>query len=148
MYKIVCNDLEIKDIYVGHTTDFIRRKTQHKSSCIKKQNVKLYKTIHDNGGWENWSMIEIEKYPCNDFNEAVARERHWYETLNANLNVQYPSRSQKEYYNMNREDKLECAKEYVKNNYEKVLEQNKKYYNKDYFREYYHRKIKVEVPPQ
>jgi hypothetical protein len=26
MYKIVCNDLEITDIYVGHTTNFTRRK--------------------------------------------------------------------------------------------------------------------------
>ena len=26
IYKIVCNDLTITDIYVGHTTDFVVRK--------------------------------------------------------------------------------------------------------------------------
>ena len=40
--------------------------------------------IRENEGWNNWSMIEIEKYPCNDKNEACARERYWYELLNAN----------------------------------------------------------------
>ena len=40
--------------------------------------------IRKNGGWENWCMIEIEKYPCNDKNEAKARERYWLETLNYN----------------------------------------------------------------
>ena len=35
IYKFVCNDLNIKDTYVGHTTDFIKRKATHKSHCIK-----------------------------------------------------------------------------------------------------------------
>ena len=26
IYKLVCNDLTIKDLYVGHTTNFINRK--------------------------------------------------------------------------------------------------------------------------
>ena len=29
--------------------------------------------MRDNGGWQNWSMIEIEKYPCNDQQEATKR---------------------------------------------------------------------------
>ena len=33
IYKIVCNDLNVKDVYVGHTTDFTKRKSHHKSSC-------------------------------------------------------------------------------------------------------------------
>ena len=32
-YKIVCNDLSITDCYVGHTTDFTKRKSHHKSDC-------------------------------------------------------------------------------------------------------------------
>ena len=31
IYKIVCNDLNVKDVYVGHTTDFTKRKATHKS---------------------------------------------------------------------------------------------------------------------
>ena len=26
IYKLVCNDLSVKDLYVGHTTDFTNRK--------------------------------------------------------------------------------------------------------------------------
>ena len=79
IYKIVCNDLNIKDLYVGHTTDFKRRKSEHKLNCnnqkSEKYNMKIYKVIRNNQGWDNWSMIEIEKYPCNDSKEATARER-------------------------------------------------------------------------
>ena len=33
IYKIVCNDLSITDCYVGHTTDFVKRKCNHKIIC-------------------------------------------------------------------------------------------------------------------
>jgi hypothetical protein len=73
IYKIVCNDLNITDVYVGHTTNFINRKALHKSNCNningKSYNLKIYNTIRNNGGWLNWSMIEIEKFQdCNDIN--------------------------------------------------------------------------------
>jgi predicted GIY-YIG superfamily endonuclease len=49
IYKIVCNDLNITECYVGHTTDFVRRKKSHKHRCItetdKKHNLKVYKII-------------------------------------------------------------------------------------------------------
>jgi len=31
IYKIVCNDLNVNECYIGHTTNFIKRKGQHKS---------------------------------------------------------------------------------------------------------------------
>jgi hypothetical protein len=84
IYKIVCNDLNITDVYVGHTTNFINRKAKHKSDCnnpnSKSYNYKIYNLIRQNGGFENWSMIEIEKFQdCNDINEASAKERYYYE---------------------------------------------------------------------
>ncbi len=105
IYKIVCNDLEVKSLYIGHTTDFRKRRNRHKYSCscesLPAYNFKVYEMIRNHGGWENWSMIEIEKYSCNDSNEAIARERHWYETLKANLNTDYPGRTANERYNTN-----------------------------------------------
>jgi hypothetical protein len=106
IYKLVCNDLNILGCYVGHTTDFTRRKAYHKSDCNNengdKYNYKIYKTIRENGGFNNYSMIEIEKYPCRDENEATARERHWFEILNSGLNTNVPNRSRQEYYEDNR----------------------------------------------
>ena len=126
IYKIVCNDLNITECYVGHTTNFIERKRHHKNNCTnnnsKSYNYKIYQTIRANGGWDNWSMIEIEKYPCNDINEATARERYWYEQLNANLNTQIPARIQKEYRETNKEQILQQKKEYRETNKTKILE--------------------------
>jgi len=82
IYKIVCNNLEEKDIFMGHTTNFTKRKNSLKSNCnnvnSKAYNLGMNRFIRDNGGWDNWSMILIEKYPCWDRNEANARERHLY----------------------------------------------------------------------
>ena len=115
IYKIVCKDLNITDIYVGHTTNFIKRKGQHKSYChnpnSEKHHLKVYSTFRDNGNWDNWDMIEVEKYNCNDRNEAAARERYWYETLQAKLNMQCPNQCRKE-----------SCKEYRINNKEKIKE--------------------------
>jgi hypothetical protein len=90
IYKIVCNDLSVNDVYVGHTTVFTKRKSLHKVSCNNESNndynLKVYNYIRANGGWDNFSMIEIEKYPCNDGNEARKRTRFFYELLNAKLN--------------------------------------------------------------
>ena len=44
IYKICCNDLNITDIYVGSTTNFRARKSQHKTRC-KDYNNKLYNFI-------------------------------------------------------------------------------------------------------
>ena len=99
IYKIVCKDLNIKDLYVGHTTDFKRRKTEHKKitsqSSGKSYKLKLYEMIRTNGGWDNWDMIEIEKYNCADGNEARSKERYWLEFLNAALNCSMSSRTKK-----------------------------------------------------
>jgi hypothetical protein len=131
IYKIVCNDLNITDIYVGSTTDFTRRKNEHKRCCTneksKSYNLKVYQTIRDNGGWDNFTMFEIEKYNCNNSNEAHARERHYYELLNAKLNIRYPNRSKKEYMESNKEQLTVLKKQWTIANKEKVLEQQKKY---------------------
>jgi hypothetical protein len=153
IYKIVCNDLTITDCYIGHTTDFIRRKQTHKNSVNNENsrfNLKVYKFIREHGGWNNWSMIEVEKYPCNDINEATARERYWFENLKATLNCNIPNRTikewneeykehlkeykkeyGKEYYEENKEQILEYKKEYYEENKEQILEYKKEYYKKN-----------------
>jgi hypothetical protein len=132
IYKIVCNDLNIKEVYVGSTVNFTRRKCQHKSRCYNINdsvyNEKKYQFIRDNGGWENWTMLEIEKYPCNDKNEAHTRERYWIEILNATLNKYIPTRTTKQYQEDNKDKILEYKKKYDDDNKDKL---------KDYIRNYY-----------
>jgi hypothetical protein len=137
IYKIVCNDLDIKEVYIGSTVNFTRRKCEHKSKCNdinnKEYNYKKYQFIRENGGWENWSMYEIEKYPCNDKNEAHTRERYWIENLNSTLNKIMPTRTIKEWKEDNKDKLFEKSKQYREDNKDKIQEQKKKHYeeNKD-----------------
>ena len=62
IYKIINYDFPDL-IYVGSTTNFIKRKYTHKRDT-KKSNNKLYVNIRINGGWESWAMIKICDYPC------------------------------------------------------------------------------------
>lgn len=121
IYKLVCNDVTIKDCYVGHTTHFQKRKQKHKACCNnendKYYNLNVYKFIRNNGGWLNWSMVEIEQFSCSNSNEACARERYWVETLQSTLNSQIPTRTKKEYneqyYDQNRDELSEKYKQQV-----------------------------------
>ena len=142
IYKIVCNDPNINDVYVGNTTDFKRRKASHKNACINKNNIgynlKIYQIIRNNGGWQNWEMIEVEKCNCNNSNEAKARERYYYEFFNSTLNTQYPNRTIKELYIKDRIKRIDYQKQYNENNKEKYNIYQKQYrlLNKDKATEY------------
>lgn len=149
IYKIVCKDLTIIDLYVGSTTHFVKRKSHHKFNSVN-DTKKIYQTIRENGGWENWEMIEIEKYPCNDGNEARARERYWYEELNAILNTNKPlttieeRKDEKKDYDKNyrqtqREEIKIKQKIFYEKNKEYILERNRKY------KENYRKKKSLEI---
>jgi len=89
IYKIVCKDDNVKDLYVGRTCDPVRRKAQHKNHSIKNRDGYLYHCINNNGGWENWDFIIIEKYPTIDSSDACKREEYWVCELMASLNIHY-----------------------------------------------------------
>ena len=126
IYRLVCKDLSVKEIYVGSSTNFRQRKAQHKCSCTKEGNrdyyCKVYEYIRNNGGWDNWDMVLLEKYPCNDKYELTKRERYWTEELKASLNSNVPSRTQEEYYEEHKEYLDNKKREWEKKNYEKIKE--------------------------
>jgi len=132
MYKIVCKDLTITHTYVGHTTQWKDRKKHHKSDCCnensKGYNFPLYTFIRNNGSWDNWNMILIEDYPCENKLQAEQRERYWIETLNANLNRCIPTRNIKEYYQDNREQIIQRSCQFYIENKQKIKQhQNEKF---------------------
>jgi hypothetical protein len=149
IYKIVCKDITIKDVYVGRTTNFTKRKAAHKNTCScvssKSYNLYVYEIIRLNGGWDNWDMIEIVKYPCNDTHDASKQERYYMEFLQATLNKVIPSRTMieyrednkniikeqhKEYWKKNNDKLKAYDKEYRANNIDKIKERAKVYYEK------------------
>ncbi len=143
IYKIVCKDLNIKDCYVGSTTDFRKRKTNHKADCNnangKNYNFNVYKFIRENGGWDNWTIVLIENYPCENKLELLKRERELTEQLNGNLNSvrnqgikkqlgeQYSKIKSAQYYIANIDKIKEKKRKYCEKNADKIKETKRKY---------------------
>jgi hypothetical protein len=132
IYKLVCNDINIKECYVGSTTNMKVRKHSHKERCVKKTHEKyhyyVYHFIRSNGSWDNWSMIQLEDIKFNTRNELLARERHWFEVLNSKLNKKKPAGTKKEYY-QNNKDKWATYND--KKNNENYIKYHKNYYIKN-----------------
>jgi predicted GIY-YIG superfamily endonuclease len=147
IYKLCCKNLNISDIYVGHTTNMRKRKWQHKTACNneknKKYNYDVYQFIRANGGFDNFDMIEIERFEAIDGNDARKKERYYIETLKATLNITIPTRTCKEWREENKEILYEKAKEKYEKNKESILEKAKEKYEKnkesiiEYQNEYY-----------
>lgn len=89
-YRIVCRDLNIRECYVGPTTDFHSRKCHRKPNCNNTNqehyNLHVYEFIRENGEWENWDMILIKTEKCSNELEARARKRSYIEMFKASLN--------------------------------------------------------------
>ena len=81
IYQIHCNDPNILYDYISSTTDITRRKQSHKKiyndKTQKSHNDEIYQTIRSNGGWDNWKITELEKYPCNNNSEVLLRKNYY-----------------------------------------------------------------------
>jgi hypothetical protein len=77
-------------MYVGHTINFENRKYQHIEKTRHDGNTKLYNTIRDTGGWDNWEMIKIDEKNCTCKQDALKIEQDWCEKLRPNLNSKSP----------------------------------------------------------
>jgi len=135
IYKLCCKDATTEDIYIGSTTNFINRKHQHKGNCNnsnrEKYNLKVYKFIRENGGFENWDMILIQYYSCVTKKELEAKEREYIEKLKPSLNCQLPGRTKKEWAEDNIEKIKEQQKNWHNNNRDKFKQHLKQYYEKN-----------------
>jgi hypothetical protein len=145
-YKFICENPEIQSCYVGHTTNFQQRKNSHKSRCNKitsvHYNYKIYQTIRENGGWDNWKMIEIDRQICVDKSDSCRIEQRYIDELQSNMNMinsifnreqWYTDNKnricQKNKYNYidNKTDILNKNKQHRLNNLQRFCEMGKKY---------------------
>ena len=127
IYVIRCNDHTISDEYIGSTTNFTKRKNCHKTRCCnekqEKHHFKLYQIMKENGGWDNWSMIQLEEYPCENKRQAETREEYWRTERQAQLNMRKAF--------LTDEERVENRKEYRINNKEKIKENKTRAFNCD-----------------
>ena len=138
MYRIVHKDQTITECYIGSTGNLPCRKNNHYNNCIKpnkkEHNKYCYIFIRENGGWDNWEIIEIEKYHATNLEDRRRRERYWVEFYNASLNKNTPYLSNVEI----KERRNVCSIKIMKNRYTTdpiFREKRLKYY-----RDRYHQK--------
>ena len=124
IYKLCCKNPEITDIYVGHTTNFTQRKNHHRIACDSLLDRYVYQYINDNGGWNNWTMIQLETYNCIDKRKAEAIEHSYIVQLGAKLNSNKP-------YAMYKENPKEYQQEWYKQYKEEILEKTKQRYEEN-----------------
>ena len=153
MYKICPKNKELNYCYIGQTTNFTKRKKQHLKNTVnesdkKHYHLKHYETIRQNGGWNEWEIIEIEKFNGKTNLEARMREQELIEEYHANLNSVSAFVSEQErvatkkaitekYRENNKELLKEQTKQYKENHKDIIAEQMKKYReeNKEKIRE-------------
>lgn len=121
--------------YLGSTVDRLDRLRKHEGFCnninlVDSYYRKIYKYIRENSGFNNWIMVIIEEYPCNEGNDELndlklrKREQYWinfYDSINNGLNEKNAYRSE--------EDLKNYQDNY--NNSEKGKERLNKYKNSD-----------------
>jgi len=131
IYKLCCLDPTITDIYVGSTLNFKNRKYEHKKNSTSNhkivKNLKVYKTIRENGGFENWDMVLIKDFPCNDRKELHREENKIMLELKANLNMRQASRNNKQYYEDEKKTLLKKQKIKYEINKSSILKRQKQY---------------------
>ena len=130
-----------ESVYVGSTTNFTRRKCQHKSSIYnEKYNQKIYQKIRENNF--EWDIKPYKEYPCETKLQLKIEEERIRQLLNADLNsqscgtgIEFTNKSEyeKQYNIVNQEKISEQQKQYNANNKEKIAKQRKQHYtvNKD-----------------
>jgi group I intron endonuclease len=91
IYKIICNDENVKHIYVGYSTNITDRIRVHrrvsKNPKNKSYTSKPYRIIREHGGWDNWRVEILEEYSCLSKMEARKRENYWFKILQPSLNT-------------------------------------------------------------
>lgn len=129
-YKICCDDNDY--VYVGSTCNFNNRKRQHKQNCNnetgKEYHLKVYKTIRENGGWENWKMIQIGTKEQITKRDAERIEEEYRLELKAELNDKRAYLTEE----VKKERKAIADKKYRESEKGKATQERRK----DYFTEY------------
>lgn len=129
-------------VYVGSTTNFVKRKASHKNGCNNEKNesynCKKYVMMRENGGWECFKMVVIKEYPCKTKTELEIEEEKCRKELQSNLNsyrchitkeekIEQQREITKKYYEENRDEILKKKKEYDIKNRDENLKKKKEY---------------------
>lgn len=138
IYKLCCLDVTITDIYVGSCKSMTHRKYGHKQACTKpddkNHNLRVYQFIRENGGWNNWSMVELKEWQCESKAEMGKVENEHMISHHATLNSRVApdgrprSEVQKAYRGLHKVEIAATKHQWEVDNREAICQSKKGYY--------------------
>eukprot|EP00732_Lithocolla_globosa_P006646 Lithocolla_globosa_v1_NODE_7849_length_894_cov_3.998808.p1 type:complete len:196 gc:universal NODE_7849_length_894_cov_3.998808:806-219(-) len=127
IYKIVCNETD--DVYIGSTCQpLFKRMYGHRMNYRNwKSGKQRLTTSFKILKYDSAQIVLIEVYPCQSKEELHARERSWIEQFNY-VNKYIPTRTKKEYRQVNTDKISERHRRYHQANNERINEKSRQYY--------------------
>jgi hypothetical protein len=142
IYKIVANTNEEYKPYVGSSVQQLsNRMSAHRADYIFWKNLQIKNKkvcasyeLFERFGIENCKIILVEDYPCNNYEQLIARERYWYDNIE-NCNKIRPCRTEEEKKgSFIYQRALELRPNHVKEKYQRTLEKNPNHNKEQYQR--------------
>lgn len=127
IYKISCKDLTISFTYIGSTSNFYNRKALHKSDYYNvsspRYKLPIYEFMRNNGDFNNFVIVLIEEFCCENKRQLEQREQYWKEIYGDNIGKRSAFLSP--------EKKIELNKQYYEEHKEEIKKQKRDEYAKD-----------------
>lgn len=119
IYKIV-SDVD-DEVYIGATCGSLaHRMSVHRATSRNKPERCLYAHVDALGGWQHFSIILVEDFPCERKEQLSARERYWVEEMST-LNMCIPGRTVAEYNATHRDKHNARRREYNATHHDKHI---------------------------
>lgn len=134
VYKLVCKNPEIKDMYIGSTKNIHQRAYNHyltsNNPTSKEYNKKSNVYIRENGGWDNFELIKLCDVEYTEIKELRKKEQEYIDTLKPTLNksraYNYDGYAQI-YRDSRKEQKSESNRKYYLKNKQRLQDYKKIY---------------------
>ena len=106
-YQFVCkNKSETDETYIGSTSEWDARMGRHKSACNnrkdKSYNYKVYKTMREFGGWDNWKILKIDHLEKICKTQAHIHEQYLMEKYGSTMNAKKAKRTKEQMWEQKR----------------------------------------------
>ena len=131
IYKIVADNGEEGDVYIGSTTKkrLCDRMVQHRYTYKKWKEGEYHKfssfDLFEKYGIENCKIILVEEFNCDTKDQLLKHESYYIESTHC-VNKCIPNRTRKKYCEANKDKKKLIDKKYAEVNKERLKEANSK----------------------
>ena len=77
IYKVSCKDTQIRHCYIDTTKNIYKTRYLYKQKLVTNKQDFLTEFIRNNGGWDNWEIIQLEKYDSITSSDLDEKVKQW-----------------------------------------------------------------------